>query len=185
MIVHKVDPKHDPALEPDGTLALPSKEAPRQYASLAKRNIFTGPLPPPAPEIVQKPTPPPAPDYDIREHVRLVFTDTTNQEAFLRNFVFNEREKRLRTDPKSGHATFTIRDENGKDVLKGKVLRIDQRDVYFLVGEDVFGIHIGESLAHAMRRPLSDEELKSRDLMELIDDDEPKKKEAPSKKAKK
>jgi hypothetical protein len=46
------------------------------------------------------------------------------------------------------------------DGKKGKVLRVDLRDVYVRVDEKVYGIHIGQNLAEALKRPLSAKELK-------------------------
>jgi len=48
------------------------------------------------------------------------------------------------------------------------VLRVDQREVYFQVKVDVYGIHIGDTVTHAMRRPLSDAELSELKLNDLI-----------------
>ena len=70
-------------------------------------------------------------------------TDPTSGEAFLRNLLFRTREVRVR-DKKGGFNTFQIKNEDGTKVLvNATVLRIDERDVYFQVKEDVYGIHIG------------------------------------------
>jgi hypothetical protein len=51
------------------------------------------------------------------------------------------------------------------------VLRIDARDVYFQVGDDVFAMHIGETLAEAMRKPMDPEEVELLELTALLDPD--------------
>lgn len=169
LLVHGAKPDQQTALKPDTSLGLPTPKAPRQYAAIMDKNVFVGALPPPPPVAQKKETPPgPDDDLDVRAYVRLVSTNPTAQEAHLRNLAFKTRELRIKSTPMSGYDTFRITNEEGTyTILKGKVLRIDQRDVYFLVGEDVYGLHIGQSLADAMRRPLSDEELTNLDLMDL------------------
>jgi hypothetical protein len=70
-------------------------------------------------------------------------------------------------------------------LLRAKVLRIDQRDMYFQVKEYVYGIHIGQTVADAMRRSLSDADLKEKNLTGLVQAYDPKtdpmKKTAPAK----
>ncbi len=110
-------------------------------------------------------------DPDVRAHVRLVMTNVSGNEAYLRNFFFHEPEIKVR--PKSlGYQTFALRSEDHERVLlKGKALRVDQRELYFQVGEDIYGIHIGQTLKEAMRRPLSATELDQLDLTSLYDED--------------
>ena len=55
--------------------------------------------------------------------------------------------------------------------MKGKVLRIDPRDVFFQVGDDVFAMHIGDTVAEAMKKPLDVEEVEALELTALIDAD--------------
>jgi hypothetical protein len=157
------------SLKPDTSMRLPTPSNPRRYNDIARKNIFVGFV---EKEIVE---------YDdplkqvIPEHVRLSQTDPTSQEAFLRNLIFQMRETRLRSDPRSGFKKFQIRSEDGSEVLiDATVLRIDQRDVYFQVKEDIYGIHLNDTVAHAMRRPLSDAELKNLGLTSLILEYDPK-----------
>jgi hypothetical protein len=51
--------------------------------------------------------------------------------------------------------------------IKGKVLRIDPTDLYIQVGKDIFAVHVGETLAEAMRRPLSPPQLRKLGLLSV------------------
>lgn len=168
--------KLEPTLKPDPKMKLNEGNSSRQYADLSKRNPFTGPLPPPPEKIAKKEEPEddPEPEFDVRKYVRLVLTDPINDEAFLRYLIFRMPEVRIKSEPMTGYDTFRIIDEERKPVLRAKVLRIDQRDVYFQIGEDVYGIHIGQNLAEAMRRPLSDAEMREFELTSLYNAEEAK-----------
>jgi hypothetical protein len=152
---------------PTGPLAqrrLAMESGYRIYSDMRLKNIFTGPVDPP------KATPEPDAGIMVTEFVRLDTTDREGKEAFFRNLVFKTPPLRVRSIPGSGYDTFRIMNElKTHTVLKAKVLRIDQRDVYFQVQEDVYGIHMGQSLADAMRRPLSDMEMEGLGLSELYD----------------
>lgn len=188
MIVAGVEADHRPKLEADTGIKLPTFAMPREYGDIAKKNIFTGPIPPP-------PAAPPEPDgtlltdeeLEIPQYVRLVTTDPTSQEAYLRTLIFQMRETRVKSKPGSGYDTFRIMNEDGtKEVMRATVLRIDQRDMYFQVKEDVYGVHIGGTIEHAMRKSLSDTELEKLELTDLVrpydPKNEPAKKGAPTKK---
>ncbi len=181
MIVAGTKLEHEPSLKADasyqqaGGLAAVSGNS-RHYDDIALKNIFTGPVPALA-------GPPAAPDLTmltseeeaIPEHVRLVSTEPTSQEAFLRTLIFQMPETRIRSKAGSGYDTFRIMNEERTKVLvKARVLRIDQRDVYFQVRDDVFNIHIGQTIADAMRRPLSDAELDRLQLRDLVQQYDPK-----------
>lgn len=160
--------------------AAPTK---RLYGEVALRNPFVGyvppPPPPPPPTVVKKEDPVPVEPEptgpDPKEFIRL---DTItigdgegiSPEAFLINMAQRTPPLRLRSAPMSGYDTFRIMDEDRtKTLLKAKVLKIDSRDVYFQVGEEVFAIHFNQTLADALRRPLSDAQLERLDLTSLVD----------------
>jgi hypothetical protein len=147
MIAAGAKPGVEPSLEPDTGLRLPTASNPRHYADIAKLNIFTGPVPP-----AYVPTEAVDPDEEIvPEYVRLVSTEPTSQEAFLRTLLFKTREIRLSSKPESGARVFQIwNEEHTKVLVRAQVLRVDQRDVYFQIKEDVYGIHIGDTIAHAL-----------------------------------
>lgn len=179
MIVAGVKAEQEPSLKPNTKVELPTSTSPRRYADIAYKNIFTGPIPlPPAPVTapVEELT---AEEELIPEHVRLVSTEPTAQEAWLRTLIFQVPEIRIRSKAGSGYDTFRIMNEDRSKVLvRAVVLRIDQRDVYFQVSEDVlkkhigdvFRLHIGQTIADAMRRPLSDAELDDLELTDLVHD---------------
>lgn len=150
----------------------------RSYQDLALRNPFVGALPPPPPppppakkdpppEVVEEP-PPSGPD--VLEFIRIDTIVPSSNEAFLRNTLYKSAPLRLRSTPMSGYDTFRITSEDRSRVLLcGKVLRIDPRDVYFQVGEDVYAIHFGQTLADALNRPLPRSQLDALELTSLID----------------
>ena len=144
----------------------------RNLSDLPLRDPFMGKVPPPP----EKKAPPPPSDPvptgpDQREFVRIDTILPNLQEASLFDLSRNATI-RLRSKAKSGYDVFRITDEElGKTVVKAKVLRIDPRDVYFQVGDDVFSMHIGETLAEAMKKPMDQEEVEVLELTALIDPD--------------
>ena len=160
MIVAGTKPGEEVKLEPNSMLKLPTEAYPRSYDDMARKNIFIGFMPREATGSIEN---------IIPEYVRLVLTDPTSGEAFLRNLLFRTREMRLQSDKKGGFNTFQITTEDRSKVLvHATVLRVDQREVYFQVKVDVYGIHIGDTVTHAMRRPLSDAELSELKLKDLV-----------------
>lgn len=102
---------------------------------------------------------------DMTQFVYLTFINQTviREEAFLRNRATN-RMTRLRST--AGYNIFRITDESGDKVqLQAKVLRIESRDVYFQVDDEIFRLHIGQSVAEALRRPLRESEIKALGLL--------------------
>jgi len=172
LILHNIPSDHKPTLTATPKMDPPGTNASREYAMLSKRNFFLGYIPPAPPPQVAKakkdetpevPEDPPDP-FDVREYVRLEHTIPSNEEAYFRNVATADGAIRIRPTP--GFSTIKIYNENRKRVLvQGKVLRVDQRDVYFSVGEDIYGWHIGHSIAQAMRRPLSTAELREIGLL--------------------
>ncbi|MCI0680645.1 MAG: hypothetical protein L0Y71_00960 [Gemmataceae bacterium] len=138
----------------------------RNYSDIPNRNVFTGPLPPP---VVEEDTP--VDDLDVLAHTYLVQTSPTVDEAFLRIYIYRAPEIRVR--PKSGgYQIFRIFNED-RDlvVVRGKALRVDQRDLYFQVGEDIYAVHLGQSLKQAMRWPLSTDRIEELALTDLYDEE--------------
>lgn len=134
----------------------------RNYEAIVGKNVFVGAIE----DIVV-----PYDVLDMREFVHLTHLDPTNKEAFLRNRLTGPGEIRLRAIPRSGYDTFRIMDEDLERVqLHGKVLRVDQRDLYFQVSDFVYAFHIGQTLKDAMRWPLSLEQMDSLELTALFDE---------------
>jgi hypothetical protein len=153
---------------PTGPVArkhLDSESGYRVYSLMAYKNIFRGgePLPEPAAEVDQ-PDP-----FDVVSYIRLDTTDPDNKEAWFRNLIFKKPPTRIRA--KGGYDVLLVQNEvRTRTYFKCKVLRVDQRDVYIQVAEDVYSIHIGQSLREAlMSRPLSEEEMELRSLMSRYD----------------
>jgi hypothetical protein len=142
----------------------------RGYKDIAKRNIFVGGKL--APEIAVVKAPESDIDPVMMEYVRLETTNTDAHEAFFRNRIVTPSSLRVRAIPGSGFDTFRIMNEfRDKELLRGKVLRVDQRDVYFQVKDDVYAIHLGQTMAEALRRPLLDDAMKALELVDLYDED--------------
>jgi hypothetical protein len=128
-----------------GLLAVP----PRQYASIAGKNIFFGP------PTTDRPTE----NVDIMQFVYL--TDITRDDSKAEAFIYdryNNRKTRLRAS--AGFDSFRILDSQGETLLRGTVVRIDDRDLVFQNGEKYYSIHVGQNLEEALKRPLSASELK-------------------------
>jgi hypothetical protein len=107
----------------------------------------------------------------MREFVHLTHLDPTNKEAFLRNRLTGPGEIRLRAVARSGYDTFRILDEEFDKVqVHGKVLRVDQRDLYFQVADFVYAFHIGQTLKDAMRWPLTLDQMDNLELTALYDE---------------
>ncbi len=138
-----------------GGAAVNLAQPPRNYDSIAAKNIF---LPP---EIVSQRDPNPEPEVDATRFVRLVsITDNGRLEAYLYD-PYNNRQTRLRTT--SGFDTFRIKDNRDQDVVRGKVVRIllEEREVVFKVEDAYFAVHSGQTLAEALRKPLTEERVKA------------------------
>lgn len=124
--------------------------SPRQYAAIAKKNIFLGStaLDRPA-ELVAAP-----------RFVHLTdITHTSDRpcEAFLYDRLSNQTT-RLRAE--AGFDTFWVVSDEGKTFVRGKVIRLDDKDLFFQDEENYYRMHVGDDLDMVLRRPLTGEELK-------------------------
>ncbi len=131
MIVAGTDPKKDvPDWMVNKSVALPSPArrcAILPYSAIKDRNIFFGPVG----ETIRIVTirdddiEPPDPSQTlVREYMRLVHTDTTNGEAYLRQLLFKGKDTLVKTNPKYGFDTFQILSENGESMLKAHVFAL-------------------------------------------------------------
>lgn len=151
----------------------------RDYADIAKKNIFVGALPAPPP--VKKPVkvvppvevvdPGPMPPKDnMLAFIHVVNADYTQQEAYLCNRYSNAKDMKLVADPKSTyHTAGIVDDETGYKYFVMKTLRIDPRVVYFQVKDKVYRLQMDQTLADAMATPLSATERKTLQLDRLYD----------------
>src|SRR5207249_1810149 len=104
-------------------------QPPRQYASIGKKNIFLG-----APVLI-------ADVVEVAQFIRL--TDITHNterpvEAFFYD-RYNNRTTRLRVE--TGFDTFPVRDTDGEIMFRGKVVRLDGRELIFQVEENYYSMH--------------------------------------------
>lgn len=144
-------------LGPTGPLAeqrLAAERPQRDYAALALKNVFAGGQPkpaPPAPPVTEGPPPDPGPD--MTQYVHLILIEQTDKvaKALLRNRFTNDP---VWMQARRGLNSFMVYDESGENVtLRGKVLGVRQREVFFLVDGQLHAIHMGQSLAEALDRP--------------------------------
>jgi hypothetical protein len=130
-------------------------ETSRKYAEMSKRNIFVGEtvitkvikyIPPEV--VVEKPQPkPPGP---IPRYVRLVGIETNRGEAHYLNLFYRKDERKISQQENSGYNVFYIgAEDKSYTFLYGKVLRVDQRDVFFQVKDKVYRWHLGDTLESA------------------------------------
>jgi hypothetical protein len=54
-----------------------------------------------------------------------------------------------------------VTSDTGDTVVRGKVVRIEPRDVVFQVDNKYYAIHVGESMEEAMKKTLSNDRLKA------------------------
>jgi hypothetical protein len=141
------------------TVARSLARKPADYAAVLANNIFYGPPPPPVA---------PQEGPDITKSIQLVFIsrpageDERGCEAILWNQADNDW---TRLCPKEGRETFQYKNKLGELRVQGTVVRIDDEDVVFRVGDDLYQIHLDETLDKALaRRPLTDSQLRAMKL---------------------
>jgi hypothetical protein len=123
----------------------------RDYAVLARWNLFTGP------QLFAK-----VPEKrNLLSLSRFVFlTRISQDENGLQASLYDRWNNQVvRVQPRPPGNQFRILDSDGKELFRGEVLRIDPLDVYFRVGFGVFALHLGQNIQEAMRRPLPPEQL--------------------------
>jgi hypothetical protein len=124
-----------------GSLARPAGE----YDVIAQKNIFLGP-----------------PERERRQPVEVThfvhLTDITQNDKRTEARLYdryNNKRTRLRAEP--GFDSFRVMNEKGEPILRGKVMRIDARDVIFRVDKKDYSWHLGQSLEDVLKSPLTDE----------------------------
>jgi hypothetical protein len=137
--------------DPRGPLGPSSlAQPPRDYRAVAANNIFLGP-----PLQLSEPRD----DVEVTRFVRLI--DITHGERRTEAFLYNRYTNqyyRLRTT--AGFDTFRVLDGENEAAVKGKVVKIEDRDVIVQVDEKFYGIHMGQSLDEALRKALPGDRLK-------------------------
>ena len=69
----------------------------------------------------------------------------------------------------SEEEAFRIMDAEGEALLRGKVVRIEERDLVFKVDEKLYSIHVGQNLEDALKKPLNTEQMKEMGLTVAAD----------------
>lgn len=145
-------------------------EGERNYADIAKRNIFVGELPKPAP-IAKGPTPPPPPPPPpkspgpIPAAIRLTQIDVSTEQAHYLNAFYRKDERMISADKSLGHDTFLVDSDDGNYVFfLAKVLRVDNRAVFIQIKNKVHQWNIGDTLDAATSVALSDVYMQAIDL---------------------
>jgi hypothetical protein len=138
--------------EGPGLLAQPA----RDYAAVSAKDIFHGE---PQPNQAR------GEDFVVTRFVHLtdITRDGRRAEAFLYDRASN-RKTRLRAEP--GFDAFRVTNDEGETVVRGRVLRINERDVVFSVDGKAYALHVGQSLEDAMKKPLTDQDLRAMGVTE-------------------
>ncbi len=145
-------------------------EGERNYADIAKRNIFVGELPKPAPIVKgptpePKPPPPPKAPGPIPAFIRLTQIDVSTEKAHYLNLFYRKDERMISADKKLGHDTFLVDSDDGNYVFfLAKVLRVDNRAVFIQIKDKVHQWNIGDTLDVAVNVALSDVYMQAIDL---------------------
>jgi hypothetical protein len=137
-----------------GVLAEPA----RKYDAIATRDIFFG-----------QPAQAPVDNVDVTRFWYL--TDITQNDRRTEAFFYDRYgPKRTRLRAEAGFDSFWIRDEQGDTKVRGKVIKIDRRDLVFKANDNYYTMHVGQSLEEALKSPLRASELKSLGLVAISKD---------------
>lgn len=137
----------------------------RNYQDLVLKNLFVGGSPKPPP-VKEKPDPgpteptdpiepesPPGPDLRPYIHLVLIVEEGGERKALFYNRALNDYlgGKRGVQDMLGFNSFYLFNEDGSKIIMRGKVIRITQRDVIFEVDDNLYNIHVGQSLGDAMR----------------------------------
>jgi hypothetical protein len=125
--------------------------ADRDYADIGRKNIFVGAIPLP-PEKEKKGLL--KPNVDVPKYVHLIHLAPKEQTAYLHNRVYKKDDIKVMVQPKADVFTI-IDDETGFRFFNAKLMKVESREIYFQVKDNVYQMHIGQSLSEAMARPLA------------------------------
>jgi hypothetical protein len=122
-------------------------KAARQYTAVASKDVFTG-MPPAD-----------GPEPDMASFVFLVGITLNDNgcEAALYN---NQTKAKMRLCLQAGKDTFRVMKESGELRVQGKVVRIENREVFFSSEKKYYAIRLGQNLEEAMRSPLPENRVK-------------------------
>jgi len=136
-----------------GTLARTSE----QYAVIGEKNIFFGPS---AERLAE--------EVEVTRFVHL--THITRNERRAEAWLYNRYDNRwTRLRAEAGFDFFRISDEKGNTILKGKVMRIEPREVIFKVDDNYYALHVGQNVETGMKTPLTSEQRKLMGFVSTVD----------------
>jgi hypothetical protein len=145
-------------VSPTGPAGPHVMEPPGGYAAIAGNNIFYGPPPPP---------PEKAPETDIAASVRLVIISDDNDNG-CEAVLYNSKDSTwTKLCPKSGKITFQYKNEAGELSVEGTVVRINHQDVVFRAADQLYSIAFEQTLADALRKPLSPAQVQAMKLAQI------------------
>jgi hypothetical protein len=132
------------------TLAVPA----RDYLAILHKDVFMGPSTSNRSEEV--------------EVVRQVFLNsiTDNGKGFEAGLYDRYNNDRQRIMVSTGFDTFRVF-KDGEALVRGKVVRIDEKDVLVQVEGKYYNMHIGQSLGEALSKPVATKEEVERSLTAL------------------
>jgi hypothetical protein len=135
------------------TLAQPT----RDYLTILSKDVFMGP------------SPPSGRDAATVEVVRQVFLNsiTDNGKGFEGALYDRYNNERQRIRAAAGFDSFRVFNGEGEALVRGKVVRIDEKDVLVLVEGKFYNMHIGQSLGEALAKPVATKEEVERSLTAL------------------
>jgi hypothetical protein len=131
----------------------------RDYGAIASKNIFFGDGSQPA--VAQE-------EVELTRFWYLISitSDGRKREAFLYDRASNHKT-RLRAE--AGFNSFRVLDDKGETLVRGRVTKIEARDVVFQVENKNYAIHVGQNLEDAMKNSLSPQQLKTFETPEAVE----------------
>jgi hypothetical protein len=133
----------------------------RDYLLIAAKNPFYGPPPPPT-------TRDEGPDPARSLKLTMIWRGERGWEAELVNSDDNKVMWWLR--PEEGYVLFMVKNRVGMLKVMGEVLRIEAQNLFFRAGDKHYRMDVGQTLAEAMQRPLSDAQVKALRLGQAADE---------------
>jgi hypothetical protein len=135
-------------------------EPQRTYAAIAGKDVFFGDAPVMASGRPQE-------DVDVTRFVYL--TDITQEERRTQAWLYdryNNHWTRLRAS--AGFDSFQCPAAVDNPTVRGRVVRIDNREVIFKVEDNYYTLHVGQSLEESMRKALSASQVKDLKLTTVM-----------------
>ena len=107
--------------------------------------------------------------------LRLIMADPNNHSAILQQPSIRDVHVRIDDEKSNSFQSFS---KTGDPLANVYVLRVDKRDVYIQIRNDIYALHIGLTVEKALEKALTSQELKRLDLEKLRRPPDPKKEQA-------